>query len=45
MTKEGGGQVAPKTKELSAQDKQALDWANSNATDPRAAQIKQRLGL
>jgi len=45
MTKEGGGQVAPKAKELSAQDKQALDWANSNATDPRAAQIKQRLGL
>jgi hypothetical protein len=45
MTKEGGGQVAPKAKELSAQDKQALDWANANATDPRAAQIKQRLGL
>ena len=45
MTKEGGGQVAPKAKELSAQDKQALDWANANATDPRATQIKQRLGL
>ena len=45
MTKEGGGQVAPKPKELSAQDKQALDWANANATDPRATQIKQRLGL
>jgi hypothetical protein len=45
MTKEGGGSAATKPKELSAQDKQALDWANANATDPRAAQIKQRLGL
>ena len=45
MTKEGGGNVAPKSKELSGQDKQALDWANANPTDPRAAQIKQRLGL
>jgi hypothetical protein len=45
MTKEGGGSVAPKTKELSAQDKQALDWANANPTDPRSVQIKQRLGL
>ena len=45
MTKEGGGSAVAKPKELSAQDKQALDWANANATDPRAAQIKQRLGL
>ena len=45
MTKEGGGSVATKPKELSGQDKQALDWANANATDPRAVQIKQRLGL
>jgi hypothetical protein len=45
MTKEGGGSVAPKAKELSAQDKQALDWANTNPTDPRSVQIKQRLGL
>lgn len=45
MTKEGGGSVGAKPKELSGQDKQALDWANANATDPRAAQIKQRLGL
>jgi hypothetical protein len=45
MTKEGGGSVAPKAKELSAQDKQALDWANSNPTDPRSVQIKQKLGL
>lgn len=26
------------------QDKQALDWANANPDDPRAAAIKQRLG-
>lgn len=45
MTKEGGGSAVAKPKELSAQDKQALDWANTNATDPRAVQIKQRLGL
>lgn len=32
------------TSNLSAQDQQALDWANANPTDPRAAQIKQRLG-
>ena len=43
MTKPGS--VGPKPKELTPQDKQALDWANSNPTDPRAAQIKQRLGL
>jgi hypothetical protein len=30
---------------LSPEDKQALDWANSNPKDPRAAQIKQRLGM
>jgi hypothetical protein len=45
MTKEGGGSVGAKPKELSAQDKQALDWANANPTDPRAVQIKQKLGL
>lgn len=33
---------APKT--MSAEDKQALDWANANPKDPRAAKIKQRLG-
>ena len=32
-------------KRLSTQDQQALDWANANAKDPRATQIKQRLGL
>jgi hypothetical protein len=45
MTKDGGGNVAVKPKELSGQDQQALTWANSNPTDPRATQIKQRLGL
>jgi hypothetical protein len=29
---------------LSPIDKQALEWANSNSADPRAAAIKQRLG-
>ena len=37
--------IAQKGKALSAQDQQALDWSNSNPTDPRAVQIKQRLGL
>lgn len=31
--------------QLSARDQQALEWANANAGDPRAAQIKQRLGV
>ena len=35
--------AAPKT--MSAEDKQALDWANANPKDPRAAKIKQRLGM
>lgn len=30
---------------LSPQDQQALQWANSNPNDPRAAAIKQRLGV
>ena len=29
----------------SPMDKQALDWANANPNDPRAAKIKQRLGV
>jgi len=29
---------------MSAQDQQALQWANANPNDPRAAAIKQRLG-
>lgn len=36
---------ATPAKQMSAQDKQALDWANANPKDPRAAQIKQRLGM
>lgn len=31
-------------KALSAQDRQALEWANANPEDPRAAEIKRRLG-
>jgi len=33
------------TKKLSPMDQQALDWANANSNDPRAKQIKQRLGI
>lgn len=38
---------APKApnKTMSAQDQQALNWANANPNDPRAAQIRQRLGM
>jgi hypothetical protein len=36
---------AAATPQLNPQDKEALDWANSNPRDPRAAQIKQRLGV
>lgn len=32
-------------KMMSSQDQQALNWANANPNDPRAAQIKQRLGM
>ena len=32
-------------KTMSAQDQQALNWAKSNPNDPRAAQIRQRLGM
>lgn len=38
-----GTPAAPVAK-LSPQDQVALDWANSNPKDPRAAAIKQRLG-
>jgi hypothetical protein len=30
---------------MSATDRQALDWANANPKDPRAKQIKERLGV
>ena len=42
---QGSKGITPKTPELSSQDKQALDWANANPKDPRAIQIKQKLGL
>ena len=32
------------TTNISGKDKEALDWANANPNDPRATQIKQRLG-
>lgn len=41
-TKKRGGPTAPS---LSSVDQQALQWANSNPADPRAAAIKQRLGM
>jgi hypothetical protein len=31
--------------DLNPQDQQALDWATANPKDPRAAEIKQRLGV
>ena len=50
----GGGvglvpKVAPSVRsgaspQMTAQDQQALDWANANPNDPRAAKIKQKLG-
>lgn len=41
-TKKRGGPSAPT---MSPVDQQALQWANSNPADPRAAAIKQRLGM
>jgi hypothetical protein len=41
----GGQPIGGGRSGLSPQDQQALDWANSNPGDPRAAQIKQRLGM
>lgn len=35
----------PEKKSLTPIDQQALDWANANPSDPRAAQIKQRVGV
>ena len=40
-----GVKLPDMTPTMSPVDKQALDWANSNPKDPRAAQIKQRLGV
>ena len=44
LAAEGIG-ASPSPRQLSGEDKKALDWANSNPSDPRAAQIKQKLGL
>lgn len=41
--KPAGAPPAPRA--LTAEDRQALDWASKNPTDPRAAQIRQRLGM
>lgn len=39
-----GKRLIEKGSTLSPQDQEALNWANANPTDPRSAQIKQRLG-
>ena len=46
LTYEDTGAESPTDRATPMQpaDKQALEWANANAGDPRAAQIKQRLG-
>ena len=44
----GGGGAQPSAgagSGMSATDKQALEWANANPKDPRAKQIKERLGV
>lgn len=38
-------QDKPAESELADMDKQALEWANANPSDPRAAQIKAKLGV
>jgi hypothetical protein len=40
-----GSPAEIKAKQLAPQDQQALQWANSNPTDPRSAQIKKKLGI
>lgn len=44
--KYGGGLIQPPqtAPALNSEDQQALQWANSNPTDPRAQAIKQKLG-
>jgi hypothetical protein len=43
--KEAEAPAAPTARTFAPQDQSALDWANKNPNDPRAAQIKQRLGV
>lgn len=40
-----GQQQGQQNTQLSQQDQTALTWATNNPTDPRAAKIKQRLGM
>jgi hypothetical protein len=40
-----GAPAEIKTKQLAPIDQQALQWANSNPSDPRATQIKKKLGI
>lgn len=47
-TTRGRRATAPETRPapaLTPQDREALSWANANPNDPRAAAIKQRLGV
>jgi len=41
----GAAPAAAGPKALSGADQQAMEWANANPNDPRAAAIKQRLGV
>ena len=43
--KEAETPAASAARTLAPQDQAALDWASKNPNDPRAAQIKQRLGV
>jgi hypothetical protein len=45
MAAEGTGPAGGEARAMSSEDKQALDWANANPNDARAAKIKQRLGM
>ena len=38
------GSASGVSSSLTGEDKAAMDWANANPKDPRAAQIRQRLG-
>lgn len=43
---QGTPAAAPATpRQLTAEDRQALEWANANPRDPRAAEIRRRLGM
>jgi hypothetical protein len=43
---QGAPAAAPAApRQLSAEDRQALEWANANPRDPRAAEIRRKLGM